>query len=200
MSAVTTDARVDNAAAELEAWFLNVASLSAKAFGWRRDSHGDAAVLHVLRRQAARLRSSRLAEDGASYTTLCLFLTAACRALGLGLETRHWVAALRNVIEQCGLALDENLGVSLGSPAERFKILLDDAIDAAGLGSQATVLDEKNRRLALGLAVNWGVRTLLAYAAEVRLRDPRGPRTRHDLAWIGALVRQATAPHTRSLA
>ena len=71
----------------------------------------------------------------------------------------------------------------------RFKILLDDAIDAAGLGAQVTVLDAKNQRLALGLAVNWGLRTLLAYAAETELRRPRGPRTRHDLTWIGAMVR-----------
>ena len=188
MSAIAAEARVEGAAAELNAWFASVADLSAKAFGWHRDSHGDAAALHVLRRQAARLRSSRLAEDGASYTSLCLFLAAACRALNLRLETRHWVAALRNVSEQRGLELDNNLGVSMGSPAERFKLLLDDAIDAAGLGAQLTAVDEKNQKLALGLAVNWGVRTLLAYAAETRLRRGRGSRARHDLAWIRSLV------------
>jgi hypothetical protein len=189
MSTATSDAHLKSAAGELNTWFVSVADLSAKAFGWHRDRHGDAAALHVLRRQAARVRSSPLAEDGASYTTLCLFLAAACRALNLGLETRHWIAALQNVIEQRGLALDNDLGVSLGSPAERFKTLLDDAIDAAGLGSRETILDEKNRKLALGLAVNWGLRALLAYAAEVRLRSPRGLRSRHDLAWIGSLVR-----------
>ncbi len=188
MSAAASSAGVEGAAAALRTWFVSVADLSAKAFGWHRDRHGDAAALHVLRRQAARLRSSRLAEAGASYTTLCLFLAAACRALNLRLETRHWVAALRNVSEQRGLELDNKLGVSVGSQAERFKILLDDAIDAAGLGAQVTVLDEKNQKLALGLAVNWGVRTLLAYAAETRLRRARGSRTRHDLAWIRSLV------------
>ena len=188
MSAGALDARTETAAAEISAWFVNVAALSAKAFGWDRDSHGDAAALHVLRRQAARLRSSRLAEDGASYTTLCLFLAAACRALNLRLETRHWVAALRNVSEQRGLVLDNKLGISLGSPAERFKILLDDAIDAAGLSAQVTILGEKNQKLALGLALNWGVRTLLAYAAETRLQRARGSRARHDLAWIRSLV------------
>ena len=189
MTAVTLGASRESAAADLDAWCASVADLSAKAFGWHRDGHGDAAALHVLRRHAARLRSSRLVGDGASYTTLCLFLAAACRTLDLRLETRHWTAALRNVREQRGLTLDNDLGVSLGSPAERFKTLLDDAIDAAGLGGQVTVLDEKNRKLALGLAVNWGVRTLLAYAAETGLRRARGPRTRHDLAWIGTLVR-----------
>jgi hypothetical protein len=194
MRTITVDVHVENATAELKAWFASMADLGAKAFGWHRGRHGDAAVLHVLRRQAAKLRSSRLAEDGASYTPLCLFLAAACRALNLDIETRHWVAALRNVVEQRGLVLDDNLDVSLGSPAERFKILFDDAMDAAGLGSQVTVLDEKNRKLALGLAVNWGVRTLLAYAAESRFPSARAPRTRHDLGWINALVRQATAP------
>ena len=189
MSAVTADARVEGAAAELDVWFTSVADLSARAFRWQRDRHGDAAVLHVLRRQAARLRSSRLAEDGASYTSLCLFLAAACRALNFRLEARHWVAAVRSVGEQRGLPSANTLGVSLGSPAERFKMLLDDAIDAAGLGAQATVLDEKNRQLALGLAVNWGVRALLAYATEVRRRPMRGARTRHDLVWIRSLVR-----------
>lgn len=188
MSAIASDARVKGAAAELRTWFVSVADLSSKAFGWHRDRHGDAAVLHVLRRQAERLRSSPLADDGASYTTLCLFLAAACRALNLGLETPHWIAALRNVREQRGLELDNELGVSLGSPAERFKILLDDAIDAAGLGARVTALDEKNQKLALGLAVNWGVRALLAYAAETRLQRARGSRARHDLAWIRSLV------------
>ena len=154
-----------------------------------KDWNFDLEALHVLRRQAARLRSSRLAQDGASYTTLCLFLAAASRTLNLRLEPRHWVAALRNVSEQRGLTLENELGVSLGSPAERFKMLLDDAIDAAGLGAQVTGLDAKNQQVALGLAVNWGMRTLLAYAAEPGVRHARGPRTRHDLAWIGALVR-----------
>jgi hypothetical protein len=198
MSTVTADTHVGRAAAELETWLASVAELSASAFGWHRDRHGDAAALHVLRRQAARLRSSRLADDGGSYTSLCLLLAAACRVLNLRLEARHWVAALRNVMEQRDLALDADLGVSFGSPAERFKMLFDDAIDAAGLGSQVTVLDEKNRKLALGLAVNWGLRALLAYAAEARLRRaPREPTTR-DLAWIGTLVRQATTPRPPS--
>jgi hypothetical protein len=82
---------------------------------------------------------------------------------------------------------------SLRSPAERLTMLLDDAIDAAGLGPQVTALDEKNGKLALALAVNWGARALLAYAVEARLRGTRGPRVRNDLAWTGALVRQATA-------
>ena len=188
MSAVAADARVEGAAAELDVWFTSVGDLSAKAFRWQRDRHGDAAALHVLRRQAARLRSSRLAEDGASYTSLCLFLAAACRALNFRLEARHWVAAARNVGEQRRLGPANTLGMSLGSPAERFKMLLDDAIDAAGLGAQVTVLDEKNRQLALGLAVNWGARTLLAYATEARLRPTRGSRARQDLGWIRSLV------------
>jgi hypothetical protein len=185
---IVADTSVDSTAAELDAWFASLAELSAKAFGWHRESHGAAASLHVLRRQAERLRSSRLAEDGASYTALCLFLAAACRTLGLRLETRHWLAALRNVCEQRRLELKNELGIAFGSPSERFKTLFDDAIDAAGLGVQATVLAPKNQKVALGLAVNWGMRTLLAYAAETGPRQARGPRSRHDLTWLATLV------------
>lgn len=170
-------------------WFASISELSGRAYGWHRETHG-APALHVLRRLAARLRSSRLAENGESYTALCLFLAAACRALGIALTQRHWASALRSVAEQRAFAPDESLGMALGSPAERFKLLLDDAIDAAGLGSQATVLDEKNRRLALGLAVNWGVRTLLAYAADTKPTKASTDAGRRDLAWLRTRVRR----------
>ena len=192
MTNATSEA-LDTAADEISAWFDRVADLSGHAFSWRPDHHGEASALHVLRRQAARMRSSRLAEDGGSYTTLCLFLAAASRVLGLELAPRHWLAALRNVAEQRELRADEDLGVVLGTPAERLKLLVDDAIDAAGLGSQLTVLDEKNRKLALGLAVNWGVRTLLAYAAEAKLPRASADRGRQDLAWLRARVRRVHA-------
>lgn len=182
-------------ATELHEWFTSVAAISGKAFGWQRDRVGNAALLHVLRRQAARLRSSRLADDGSTYTPLCLFLAAACRVLELPLTQRHWLAALRNVIEQEFAEGGEEVGVALGTASQRFKMLLDDAIDAAGFGPQVTILDEKNRRLALGLSVNWGIRTLLAYAAEAKATRSRGPRGTRDLSWLRARVR---ASATRS--
>jgi hypothetical protein len=188
---------LDSIATELHEWFASVATLSGNAFGWDRDRIGDAAVHHVLRRQADRLRSSRLADDGDSYTPLCLFLAAACRVLSLPLSERHWLAALRNVIEQEHAAGGEALGVALGTPAQRFKMLLDDAIDAAGLGSQVTILDEGNRRLALGLSVNWGIRTLLAYATEAKIAKSRASPPTRDLSWVRAKVRSAAASLSR---
>lgn len=181
---------VATTAEELHAWFARVGESSGRAFGWERGQHGDASAVHVLRRQAARLRSSRLAPDGSSYTALCLFLAAACHTLNLPTTARHWSAALRNVAAQRRLPAGDDLGVAFGTPAERFKLLLDDAIDAAGLGSQVTTLDDKNRKLALGLAVNWSMRTLLAYAAEAKLPRSRADRSRQDLSWLRAKVRQ----------
>jgi hypothetical protein len=70
-------------------------------------------------------------------------------------------------------------------------MLLDDAIDAAGLGSQVTILDERNRRLALGLSVNWGIRTLLAYATEAKIAKSRASPPTRDLSWVRAKVRSA---------
>jgi hypothetical protein len=179
---------LESTADELNEWFASVAALSDSAFGWHRDRFGEASALHVLRRQASRLRSSRLADDGGTYTPLCLFLSAACRVLGLSLTARHWLAALRNVIEQENTAGGEHVGVALGTPAQRFKMLLDDAIDAAGFGPQVTNLDEKNRKLALGLSVNWGIRTILAYATVTKSRTRTGVR---DLSWLRSKVRSA---------
>ncbi len=183
---------LESTADELSVWFARVAEFSGRAFGWERGPHGDASAIHVLRRQAARLRSSHLATDGSSYTTLCLFVAAACRTLSLPTTARHWSAALRNVAEQRRLPSSEELGVAFGTPAERFKLLLDDAIDAAGLGSQVTTLDEKNRKLALGLAVNWSLRTLLAYAAEAKIPKTTAHRGRQDLSWLRAKVRRVS--------
>lgn len=190
MSALATGPRVARAASELSSWFASVADTVSRAFGWLPDRHGEAAALHVLRRQALQIRSGRLGKDGASYTNLCLFLAAACRTLGLRLSERHWAAAVRNVLDQRGVVGDPGLGVALGTSTERFKMLLDDAIDAAGLGPRASVLDERNRRLALGLAVNWGVRALLAYALDAKPARGPGASSRRDLAWLGALLRE----------
>jgi len=193
MTNATADT-LESTATAMQEWFESVTALAGKAFGWHGDKLGDASALHVLRRQAARLRSSRLADDGSTYTPLCLFLSAACRVLSLPLTARHWLAALRNVIEQKHAGGGEHVGVALGTPAQRFKMLLDDAIDAAGFGPQVTVFDEKNRRLALGLSVNWGIRALLAYATETKLRRSRSSVGTRDLCWLRARVKSvATA-------
>jgi hypothetical protein len=171
----------------------NVSILTARAFGWGKEGtpHNKASVLHVLRRQALDLRSARLAGDGSSYTALVLFLAAARRALGLPINARHWAAALRNVAAQDRCEPGKDLGMELGTPSERFKLLLDDAIDAAGLGRRATPLDEHNRRIALGLAVNWGMRSLLAYALAARAPRKSTRRARRDLVWLRSVVQKA---------
>lgn len=183
-------ARSKAASRELSEWFTRVAALASEAFDMGEDPRGKAAMLHVLRRQSARLLRSALDGEGNAYVPLSLFLVSACRALGVELKPTHWAAALHNVERQGVLPSGEALGLVLGTPAQRFKTLLDDALDSAGLGGRESVLDEENRRLALGLAVNWALRVLLAYAAEVRKPPEVAGPDRKDLAWIGNLVRE----------
>lgn len=191
---------VRTAPRELSDWFTSVAALTSDAFGMGEDPRGKAAVLHLLRRQAARLMRSPLDSAGESYAPLCFFLVAASRALGVRLQPSHWAAALHNLERQEAIPGGEDLGLALGTPAQRFKTFLDDALDNAGLGGRESVLDEEDRRLALGLAVNWGLRTLLAYSAEVKQPTRAAGSGRRDLAWMGNLVRHVCAPvrHERS--
>jgi hypothetical protein len=51
----------------------------------------------------------------------------------------------------------------------------------------ASYLNKEDREVALGLAVNWGMRLLLAYALE-GTRSMDGSN-RRDLAWIANLVK-----------
>lgn len=140
---------VKTAARELSDWFSSVVALTSDAFGLGTDPRGKAAALHLLRRQAVRLIRSPLGSAGESYAPLCFFLVAASRALDVGLQASHWAAALRNVERQDAIPGGNDLGLVLGTPAQRFKTLLDDALDNAGLGSRESVLDDENRRIAL---------------------------------------------------
>lgn len=60
------------------------------------------------------------------------------------------------------------------------------------------LLDEDNRRAPLGLAINWGLRVLLAYAAEMRPLRSHGPAHEDcDRCWLHSLL--ATKPESRPL-
>ena len=57
----------------------------------------------------------------------------------------------------------------------------------AGVTDRPTILAEENRRVSLGLAVNWGLRFLIAYALETQ--PPRsGRREVRDLGCIHSII------------
>lgn len=180
-------------AAQLWDWFNSILRLTDKTlFSMVPEGpHRDAIVLDVLLRNARTLVESKLDQQGNLYSPVCLLLAAACRKLGVSLTTGHWESAVDNVVrlrQQTAGALSETeaFGLEIGGPASLFKQQLEEALINAGLAGSA-YLDRENRDIALGLATNWGMRFLLAYALECR--DLAIGTDRKDLPWMAELLR-----------
>ncbi|MFN0104772.1 MAG: hypothetical protein ACKV2U_22125 [Bryobacteraceae bacterium] len=183
-----------NAVAErLHDWFLSVLRLTEESLFSvvSEGPHRDAVVLDALKRNARILSESGLDSEGKLYSPLCFFLAAACRKLGTSLGIGHWRAAVDNVVNLqqrrvSDSARSATLGLEIGSPAVRFKQEFDEAIKQAAVAGGASYLNREDRQVALGLAINWGMRLLLAYALEC------GPSMkgsdRRDLAWVANVM------------
>ncbi len=85
-------------------------------------------------------------------------------------------------------ARDESyaVGLDIGSPAVVFKREFDESIRQSGLAGGVSYLDKEDRAIALGLAINWGMRLLIAYALECAHTNGSD---RKDLAWVASVVR-----------
>jgi hypothetical protein len=181
---------------DLSEWFQSVQRLANdNLFSIAPEGpHRDAAVLDALRRNARIVAGAELHADGKLYPPLCFFLAAACRLLRTTLGVGHWRSALDNiraVQQQLAHSLPESIsiGLDLGTPATLFKAEFDEAIRQAGLVEQTSFLSKEVRQIALGLAINWGIRLLLAYAGEVP--QPTQPSKNKDLAWLGERLSSA---------
>ena len=167
-------------AEQLHQWFLSILHLTDESLfsivpeGPHRDARGVGCyelVLDVLKRNARILSQSGLDSAGKLYASLCFFLAAGCRKLGASLGVGHWLAAVDNVIhlqqQIVGTrAESEAVGLEIGSPAVLFKQQFDEAITQSSLAGGTSFLNKEDRQVALGLAINWGMRLLLAYALE----------------------------------
>lgn len=180
-------------AEQLHNWFGSVTRLTDESlFGIVPEGpHRGAVVLDVLTHNARILSASEPDGEGKLYSPLCLFLAAACRKLGTSLGAGHWRAAVGNVVHLqqqmvSGRTESAAVGLEIGSPATLFKQQFDEAIIQTGLAGAPSYLDKENREIALGLAINWGIRLLLAYALECRLSVTDS--NRKDLAWVASLV------------
>ena len=183
-------------ALELSEWFQSVQRLTdAGLFSIAPEGpHRDAVVLDALRRHAKTIYDARLDTNGALYSPLCFFVAAACRHLRASLGVGHWRAALDNLRDlQQRLAKYRSdsvaIGLDLGTPATLFKGEFDEAIRQAGLVDHTTFLSKEDRQVAIGLAINWGIRLLLAYALETP--RPKRPSERKDLAWLAERLSSA---------
>jgi hypothetical protein len=88
------------------------------------------------------------------------------------------------------------VGLEIGSPAVLFKQELGEAINQAALAGGVSYLNKEDRQIALGLAINWGMRLLLAYALECCRSITSS--NRKDLAWIANLVGSLLTSSTSS--
>lgn len=184
---------ISSVAGQLDGWFQSVLRLSDEGvFSIAPEGpHRRAVILDVARRNARILLNIGAEGSGEIYSPLCFFLAAACRLLGISLGTGHWCAALENVSGlrhklQLSRAESHGLGLDTGSPSMLFKQEFDEAVCQASLVGGTGRLSEGDRHVALGLAINWGMRLLLAKALEVP-PAPREPQVR-DLAWVSELV------------
>jgi hypothetical protein len=189
-------------AEQLHAWFLSILHFTESQFNVVPEGpHRDAVVLDALVRNARILSQSELDREGKLYSPLCFFLAAACRKLGASLGAGHWRAALDNVVHlQQGMASGREGGASVGleavSPAVFFKQEFDEAINQAAVAGGVSYLSKEDRQVALGLAINWGMRLLLAYALECAPSMNRSDRM--DLAWVADLVEPLVTASSRS--
>ncbi len=182
--------RTNEQAAALKQWFVGVLESCDAIFQLpSTPAHREAAIQTVLTSNAKEIVHSPLEDDGSLYPAVCKLLAAACRKLDLEPTTDNWQAALENVISASATFTKDHdsVGLALGTAASVFKSLFDEALVNAGATDAPTILAEEDRRTALGLAINWGMRFLLAYAMELRQRKKRAGRLR-DVWWIRDLV------------
>jgi hypothetical protein len=179
----------------LHEWFQRVIhSTDQMLFGIApKGPHREAVVLDVLSKNARKLRTASLDTNGELYTSLLLLLAAIYRRLALTLNESHWEAALTNVLT-LGESIIEyraeanSLGLEFGTSAALFKGVFDDALGNSGLAGVDSGLGEEDQRMALGLALNWGMRFLLAYAVECGESLPEQVPGKKDLSWIRDVV------------
>lgn len=185
--------QLDQLAAELTEWFDSVFDQTQESlFGIApQGPHRDAVAFDTMIRNARILHRAELNGGGELYSPLCFFLAAACRYLGVRLGIGHWRAALENLCHSQVLPELEALGLPLGTPAYRFKAELDAAIEQAGFIDRVSLLHKEDRKVAIGLGVNWAMRLLLACAAGYP--NPVESPGRKDFAWLATRVQAALA-------
>jgi len=191
------------AAEQLHDWFHSILRLTEQnLFSLMPEGpHRDAVVLDALKRNARILSQSELDSEGKLYSPLCFFLAAACRKLGISLGVGHWQAALDNVVHlqqriESARTESATVGLEIGSPAVLFKQEFDEAINQAAVAGGVSYLNKEDRQVALGLAINWGMRLLFAYALESFRSMDRSDR--RDLAWVANFVGPLLTASSRS--
>jgi hypothetical protein len=169
----------------------SVSGLTQKSlFGIAPESpHRDAIAIDSMIRNGRIIHNADLDSEGGLYSPLCFFLVAACRYLKVRLGAGHWRAALENLCSAEEIPELELFGLPSDTRASRFKAELNAAIEQAGFLDRTSLLNKDDRNVAVGLAVNWAIRLLLAYAAD--FPNPIESPGRQDLVWLAVRVQAA---------
>ena len=180
---------------ELTEWFDSVFELAQKChFGIAPEGpHRDAVVVDSMIRNARIIHRAELDEVGKLYSPLCFFLVAACRHLGVRLRAGHWRAALETLCNSQQSSGLETFGLPLGTPACQFKLELDATIEQAGFIDRTSLLNKEDRKVAIGLGINWAIRLLLACAEDYR--NPVESAGHKDFSWLATRVQATVAAY-----
>ena len=185
-----TRSRTEEPTRALNEWFASVLRTCDMVFQLPETTAHREAVIHAMLTSNAKvIVDSEIDDEGKLCPAAAKALAATCRKLGIETNVGHWNAALQNVLgASAGFGKhSDTLGLALGSPAAVFKSLFDEALINAGVTDRPTILVEENRRAALGLAINWGMRFLLAYALELPSRRGRA-RAPEGVWWIRSVI------------
>ena len=175
---------------DLQTWFQSIQKLSRDtifAISRGKEYH-DATILGVITENARKVCESK--EDGFNlYTPVCLLLVSLSERMNITVVAKHWKAAIENVFsltrELKQSALANETGIFLGTSTSIFKSQMREALQNAGLLGYPTNLTEENRKSATCLALNWGIRYLIAYAFEELVKSKLQKTKAQDLFWIG---------------
>lgn len=124
----------------------------------------------TLARQTKQLFRSLEDESGEAniFMPTMWILASACQILDFKPNTMHWAQAVKNVYElQPQLdSAQPYVFWELSSASHVFFDQLSTALENAGFTSKPSPLSEKNRAVALGHSIHWGLRFLTAHALE----------------------------------
>ena len=119
------------------------------------------------------VQSRKLARDPgkgeSTFLIACRILGTACLTLGFRPLPAHWQAALE-VVEALreSLAAAVPASIDFGTPGTLFRQHFLLALENAGYAEIPSFLDDHDRKIALGQAVNWGLRFVIAHALEAK--------------------------------
>jgi len=139
------------------------------------EPHQRAAALNVVTRHAAQLEAAASAGQPVDEVReVAWILAGATRVLDAKLRRDQWLSAAQNV-----LRLDRQVD-GLGSPwvgdvVSIFRDQFFEALRQAGVTRHPTILGPSDRKAALGLSINWGLRYLIAAAAGLGGNDVTDP-------------------------